>query len=73
MGMGSQVMMGASIFVMYADGAGNVTVSPRLGKGNFEPEVNPQAKVELLEGSGVVGNMMVANVRCKSSSVHIVG
>ena len=57
-------MVGANIFVMYADGNGNVTVSPRLGKGHFEPEHDTAANVALLEGSGVADGRMVANIRC---------
>lgn len=58
-------MSGSSIFVMYADGAGNVTVSPRLGVGNVQPVSNPQAQVTLLDGSGIIDGNMVANVRCE--------
>lgn len=57
-------MAGANIFVMYTDGSGNVTVSPRLGLGHFEPEHDTAANVALLEGSGVANGRMVANVRC---------
>lgn len=59
-------MPGSSIFVMYADGSGNVTVSPRLGVGFVEPEHNPQAKLTLLEGTGIANGTMTANVKCKS-------
>ncbi|KAF3908100.1 hypothetical protein ABW21_db0207005 [Orbilia brochopaga] len=57
-------MVGAHIYVIYADGKGNVTVSPRLGTGHVEPQFNPDAKVTLLAGSGVVNNQIIANVRC---------
>jgi hypothetical protein len=68
MGQGSS-MDGAQVFIMYLDETGqNVTISPRLAHGEFEPEFNPSAKVTLLEGSGVIGDKMVANVRCKCSS-----
>lgn len=66
MGIGES-MSGSSIFVMWADGSGNVTVSPRLGVGNVEPQPNPEAQIELLSGSGVVGDMMVANFKCTAS------
>lgn len=60
-------MSGANIFVMYASADGkNVTVSPRLGKGEVEPDYNSAAKITLLEGSGVVGDTMTANVLCSS-------
>ena len=57
-------MAGANIFVMYTDGSGNVTISPRLGKGHFEPEHDTAANITLLEGSGLGAGRMVANVRC---------
>lgn len=37
LGTGSQ-MAGASIFVMYQDGNGNVTISPRLGTAHSQPQ-----------------------------------
>ncbi|KAI0815900.1 iron reductase domain protein [Xylaria sp. FL0064] len=59
-------MSGANIFVMYADGTGNVTVSPRKGTGHVEPQHQTDTQIELLAGSGIVdnGNTMLANVRC---------
>jgi len=63
LGQGSQ-MAGSNIFVIYADGQGNVTLSPRHGVGHFEPEHDRSANVTLLEGSGVSNGRMVANVLC---------
>ncbi|KAI2635161.1 iron reductase domain protein [Xylaria nigripes] len=65
LGTGSQ-MSGANIFVLYADGAGNVTVSARKGTGHSEPKHQTDTKLQLLAGSGVVdnGKTMLANVRC---------
>ena len=57
-------MAGSNIFVIYSDGHGNVTLSPRHGAGHFEPETDTQANVTLLEGSGVKGGMMIANILC---------
>lgn len=66
LGQGGQ-MAGASIFVVYSDAAGdNVTVSPRLGKGHVQPLFNPDAKVTVMEGSGIDNGVMTANVRCDS-------
>ncbi|KAJ4360769.1 uncharacterized protein N0V89_001336 [Didymosphaeria variabile] len=59
-------MSGSNIFVMYTDGNGNVTLSPRLGTGHNMPQLNSDAQVTLLEGSGVSNGKMVANVRCSS-------
>jgi hypothetical protein len=61
-------MAQATIFVMYADGNGNVTLSGRAGGGGHvmpEPDSALQAGITLLEGSGIVNGKMVANVRCE--------
>ncbi len=66
-------MAGATIFVMYQDGNGNVTVSVRDGgQGHVEPLVDStlMAGLEVLSGSGVVGDTMVANIKCASSFSH---
>ena len=58
-------MDGANIFVVYADASGsNVTLSPRLGKGEVQPNFDSASQVFLLEGSGIANNVMTANVRC---------
>ena len=60
-------MTGADIFMVYAAGDGNVTLSPRLGTGHQQPNFNSAATVKLLEGSGVQSDgSMIANVRCDS-------
>ena len=65
-------MAGANIFIIYADASGNnVTLSPRLGTGEVEPDFDTAAQVFLLEGSGVANNVMTANVRCMSLFEHI--
>ncbi|TPX16734.1 uncharacterized protein E0L32_003675 [Thyridium curvatum] len=75
LGTGSR-MAGSNMFVMYQDGRGNVTVSPRAGANHVMPRVDASAtgaKLTLLAGSGVVAgggsggsgsSMMVANVAC---------
>jgi hypothetical protein len=63
-GQGSK-MSGANMFLVYADGANNVTVSPRHGQGEIEPKFDPTAQITVLEGSGVQADgSLVANVRC---------
>ncbi|KAL9098571.1 MAG: hypothetical protein Q9163_005797 [Psora crenata] len=58
-------MAGANIFVIYASASGtNVTLSPRLGRGQVEPLFDAAAQVSLLEGSGIADGKMTANVRC---------
>jgi hypothetical protein len=62
-------MSGANMFIMYqsADGT-NVTVSPRTASGHSTPSLSSAADISLLEGSGVEGNTMTANIRCGSCS-----
>ncbi|KAI0152030.1 putative iron reductase domain protein [Hypoxylon sp. NC0597] len=64
-GTGS-AMADSNIFVMYQDGAGNLTISGRTGTGHTMPRQNTNTQLELLEGSGVTngGETMIANVRC---------
>ncbi|KAK3937179.1 hypothetical protein QBC46DRAFT_16871 [Diplogelasinospora grovesii] len=68
LGTGSS-MAGSNIFLMYQDGSGNLTLSPRRGANHVEPQLDTSstaAKLTLLAGSGVSsdGNTMVANVKC---------
>lgn len=66
LGIGEQ-MAGATIFMMYPNGEGNVTISARNGGGgHVEPQFNStlMAGVTLLAGSGVDGGVMRANVKC---------
>lgn len=66
LGQGSG-MAGSNIFVVYTDSTGqNVTVSPRLGTGNVQPQHNTAAQISVLEGSGVSNGVMTANVRCSN-------
>ncbi|KAL9045944.1 MAG: hypothetical protein Q9206_007198, partial [Seirophora lacunosa] len=66
LGQGSR-MAGANIFVIYANADGtNVTLSPRDGRGHFQPEFNNGIQAALLEGSGIADGRMTANVRCSS-------
>ncbi|RLL97939.1 hypothetical protein CFD26_104482 [Aspergillus turcosus] len=59
------VMQGANIFVVYAT-ANNVTVSPRLGVEHVMPLFNPQARLTILNGSGISNGTTTANIRCDS-------
>ncbi|KAK0660493.1 hypothetical protein QBC41DRAFT_236535 [Cercophora samala] len=66
LGTGSQ-MAGSNIFVMYQDGNGNVTISPRLGTAHSQPQWDQSstaAQLTLLAGSGVADGIMTANVAC---------
>ncbi|KAK4105607.1 iron reductase domain protein [Parathielavia hyrcaniae] len=64
-------MSGSNIFLMYQDGTGNVTLSPRLGQGYTPPQLDTSqtaAQLTLLAGSGVSddGATMTANVACSN-------
>jgi hypothetical protein len=65
LGIGSS-MASATIFMMYPDGTGNVTISARQSQGFVEPQFNSSlmAGVTLLQGSGVTDGVMRANVKC---------
>jgi len=59
------------MFIMYQDGKGNVTISPRKGTFHTAPQLDTSgsaAKLTLLGGSGVSadGKTMTANVRCSN-------
>ena len=71
-GQGAQ-MAGANIFMIYNNGDGNITLSPRLGKGNYMPNYDSAAQVSLLGGSGITNDTMTANVRCMCSQTIQVG
>lgn len=63
-------MQGAKVFMLYSDASGsNVTLSPRLSSGNFQPSPDASTQVSLLSGSGIANNVMTANVRCKSTKL----
>jgi cellobiose dehydrogenase-like cytochrome len=65
MGTGSQ-MSGSNMFIIYQSGDGtNVTLSPRKGSGHNMPNFDSSAQVFLMEGSGVNGDKMTANIRCE--------
>jgi hypothetical protein len=61
-------MTGATMFILYTSGDGNVTISPRTGTGHVMPEFNPLAQIHLLEGSGVANGTMTANVQYITAS-----
>ncbi|KAF9879927.1 integral membrane protein [Colletotrichum karsti] len=64
LGTGSS-MSNSNMFIMYTDGAGNVTISPRTARGHNMPTVSQNgANLSLLGGSGIVDGKMVANVLC---------
>ncbi|KAM5344133.1 hypothetical protein ACJ41O_012670 [Fusarium nematophilum] len=62
LGTGSR-MSGSTMFVIYQDGSGNVTLSTREGHGHTMPEYSRMGAVKMLEGSGVANRTMVANIQ----------
>lgn len=57
-------MSNANMFIMYTNGNGNVTLSPRFSRAEVMPQYDGDLDVELLSGSGVENGVMTANVRC---------
>ncbi|RDL42332.1 CBD9-like protein [Venustampulla echinocandica] len=71
LGIGRQ-MAGSTMFVVYADGAGNVTVSGRNGgQGHNEPALDTSLMtgVTVLAGSGVANGVMTAFVHCTTCTL----
>ncbi|OAR01522.1 hypothetical protein LLEC1_07202 [Akanthomyces lecanii] len=64
-GLGSDDMPGALYFVMYLnDKADNVTFSPRLAYGNYEPYFYDEMRWEYLPGTGVKDGYATLSFRC---------
>lgn len=62
-----RMMLNSNMFIVYQDGLGNVTVSPRHGTFHTTPQLDTSAtaaRLVLLEGSGVVGGEFIANLVC---------
>ncbi|KAE8336031.1 hypothetical protein BDV24DRAFT_155543 [Aspergillus arachidicola] len=56
----------ANMFILYSASSSDVTLSPRSGKGHFQPAPNLNCRVSLLGGSGIQDGMMTANVLCEN-------
>ncbi|KJZ76667.1 hypothetical protein HIM_04003 [Hirsutella minnesotensis 3608] len=67
LGTGSR-MKGSDMFVIYADGEGNVTLSTRRGTGHVMPQYAHRDDVRLIAGSGIQDGLMIANVECRGCS-----
>lgn len=64
-GLGSDDMKGALFLMIYPNDRGdNVTFSPRLAYGNYEPRYYPQLRYEVLPGTGIFGDHMVFVAKC---------
>ncbi|OBT61898.1 hypothetical protein VE03_08741 [Pseudogymnoascus sp. 23342-1-I1] len=62
-------MAGATIFAVYTDGNGGVTVSPRDGTGHFEPLHSTSKTVTILAGSKADANTVVANFKYRATEL----
>lgn len=64
-GLGSNKMVGALIFMAYGSSNGSgATLSPRTTSGHVEPSYDSSIDVEILEGSGIQGANLIVNARC---------
>ncbi|KAL7799021.1 hypothetical protein V8C37DRAFT_366290 [Trichoderma ceciliae] len=65
-GLGSDDMPGALYLILYRskNNQDNVTFSPRLAYGNYEPKYYPDLKFEAISGTGVKGGYMTFNAVC---------
>lgn len=61
-------MVNSNMFIMYTNGNGNVTLSPRYSVGERPPQFDGNLGIELLSGSGVENGIMTANFRCGNCS-----
>jgi Cytochrome domain of cellobiose dehydrogenase len=64
-GIGSDVMAGSFIMMIYMNTAGdNVTFSPRVAYDNYEPVYYPNPEYQVLSGTGIYNDTMVFSMRC---------
>ncbi|KAF9882223.1 integral membrane protein [Colletotrichum karsti] len=64
-GLGQTQMAGSLILMIYRDETGNnVTFSPRVAYGNYEPTYYDHVKWETLPGTGVFNGSMFFSARC---------
>jgi hypothetical protein len=68
-GTGSQ-MPGSKMMVIYPSANGqNITLSTRNSNGgNVMPQYDSSIQASLMDGSGLTGGVMTANIRCASAS-----
>lgn len=64
-GLGNEDMPGALYFMVYDNhDQSNVTFSPRLSYGHYEPEYWDGMEYEILEGTGILDDHMIVQARC---------
>lgn len=63
-------MDGSTMFIVYANGKGNVTLAARKGKGHAAMSTEDDTRIDiqasLLEGSGAWADNITANIHCRS-------
>ncbi|OGM41357.1 hypothetical protein ABOM_009917 [Aspergillus bombycis] len=59
-------MARTNMFILYSAFSSNVNLSPRSGQGHFPPVPKLDARVSLLDGSGIQNGMMTANALCEN-------
>ncbi|KAJ3519437.1 hypothetical protein NM208_g14126 [Fusarium decemcellulare] len=65
-GLGSEDMPGALYLMVYKSRtSNNVTFSPRLAYGHYEPAYYPDVEYDILPETGIFDDYMVVTVRCK--------
>lgn len=64
-GLGNNQMSGALFLMIYRDRSGNVTFSPRLAYGNYEPQYYADVVYDVLNGTGIVDGYMLFTARCR--------
>ncbi|KAK1530931.1 uncharacterized protein CCOS01_06034 [Colletotrichum costaricense] len=73
-GIGQDRMAGSLIFMIYRDETGNnVTFSPRIAYGNYEPTYYNNMQWDVLAGTGVFNNSMYFSARCTAHCRSWVG
>ncbi|KAG5656318.1 hypothetical protein KAF25_004594 [Fusarium avenaceum] len=66
-GLGSEDMPGALFLMIYKNrDNNNVTFSPRLAYGHYEPYFWDELDYDVLDGTGIIDDHMVVTIRCKS-------
>jgi hypothetical protein len=66
-GLGSEDMPGALFLMVYKNRENNnVTFSPRLAYGHYEPYYWDELEYDILDDTGIIDDHMVVTIRCKS-------
>jgi hypothetical protein len=74
-GLGTNVMSGALVLMMYADSTGNnITISPRISYDTTEPVYSPDIDIETLPGTGLIDDSTyIFNGRCRNCRAWNIG